>query len=499
MLHTLIPSRSTACIALVFLLAGKDVKAEGDHPAPVKEPWFGIHVVDEHTGRGVPLIELRTVNDIRFVTDNAGWIAFLEPGLMNREVWFTISGPGYGKEKDGFGNAGARATPVAGGTTTIKLHRTNIAERVGRSTGQGMYRDSELLGLPVPVPNLSAGVMGQDSARVSPYHDRLFWLWGDTNVPQYPLGTFHTTAATTPLDIDPRQGIKYEYLMDPADPGKARQMFPRNKPGAIWLHGLFTVTDEAGKEVLLAQWSRHQELSKVDEQGIARFNDERGVFESAVDIDVKETWRLPIGNAVKLTFAEGSFVYFAEPFCHTRVKATLKDALNPASYEALRYDTVATKWLWQRDLAPTTQEDEAVMLRKGLMPRKDARYVFADVGTGKHVRLHAGGIQPIEGGKFILIGEQIGNKGDPSAFGEVWFAEARSIGGPWDKAVKVATHPGYSFYNPVLHTSLAGGIYFEGTYSVTFSGNPFPQMRYDYNQLLYRLDLGDERLKDVLK
>ena len=29
----------------------------------VKPPYFGIHVIDEATGRGIPLIEMRTVND----------------------------------------------------------------------------------------------------------------------------------------------------------------------------------------------------------------------------------------------------------------------------------------------------------------------------------------------------------------------------------------------------------------------------------------------------
>ena len=67
--------------------------------------WFGMHVVDAATGNGVPLVELRTVNDIRLVTDNAGWIAFKEPGLMNREVFFHVSGPGIEVTKDGFGFA----------------------------------------------------------------------------------------------------------------------------------------------------------------------------------------------------------------------------------------------------------------------------------------------------------------------------------------------------------------------------------------------------------
>ena len=37
-------------------------------------------------------------------------------------------------------------------------------------------------------------------------------------------------------------------------------------------------------------------------------------------------------------------------------------------------------------------------------------------------------------------------------------------------------------------------IYFEGTYTNSFSGNPFKTPRYDYNQMMYRLDLADPRL-----
>jgi len=37
-------------------------------------------------------------------------------------------------------------------------------------------------------------------------------------------------------------------------------------------------------------------------------------------------------------------------------------------------------------------------------------------------------------------------------------------------------------------------IYFEGTYSSTFEGKVEPTPRYDYNQMMYRMDLADERL-----
>src|SRR5688572_20568625 len=110
--------------------------------------YFKIHVIDEQTGRGVPLIELRTVNSISHWTDSGGLIAFREPGLMDREVFFHVQGHGYTYPKDFFDNRGVKLTPRAGGSAAIKVQRVNIAERLYRSTGQGIYRDTLLLGEP---------------------------------------------------------------------------------------------------------------------------------------------------------------------------------------------------------------------------------------------------------------------------------------------------------------------------------------------------------------
>jgi hypothetical protein len=59
--------------------------ASPQQPA-VEHPYFGVHVVDEATGRGVPLVELKTVNENSHWTDSEGWIAFDEPDLMDEEV-----------------------------------------------------------------------------------------------------------------------------------------------------------------------------------------------------------------------------------------------------------------------------------------------------------------------------------------------------------------------------------------------------------------------------
>ena len=85
-----------------------------------------------------------------------------------------------------------------------------------------------------------------------------------------------------------------------------------------------------------------------------------------------------------------------------------------------------------------------------------------------------------------------------SFLGEVWYAEADTPLGPWVYARKIVTHDDYSFYNPKQHPIFDqdGGriIFFEGTYTTTFSGNKDPTPRYDYNQVMYQLDLADPRL-----
>jgi hypothetical protein len=99
-------------------------------------------------------------------------------------------------------------------------------------------------------------------------------------------------------------------------------------------------------------------------------------------------------------------------------------------------------------------------------------------------------------GRWIMIFVQ---EGGASYLGEVWYAEADAPTGPWGAAVKVASHERYSFYNPKHQPMFDkdGGrfIFFEGTYTHTFSGNPDATPRYDYNQMMYKLDLAHPRLK----
>ena len=88
--------------------------------------------------------------------------------------------------------------------------------------------------------------------------------------------------------------------------------------------------------------------------------------------------------------------------------------------------------------------------------------------------------------------------GGSSMLGEAWYLEAPRPEGPWINAVKILTHKNYSFYNPLQHPEMTTPddphLYFEGTYTKMFSGNEVPTPYYDYNQVMYRINLKDPRL-----
>ncbi len=174
--------------------------AHAQTPSPV---WFAIRVVDAETGHGVPLVELETVNHQRFYTDSNGLVAFHEPGLMDRQIFFHVRSHGYEYPKDSFAYHGVRLKTAPGTEEVLKLKRLNIAERLYRVTGAGIYRDSRLLGRSAPIeqPLLNGSVFGSDSVVTAVYRGKLHWFWGDTNRPSYPLGNFHVPFATSLLPV----------------------------------------------------------------------------------------------------------------------------------------------------------------------------------------------------------------------------------------------------------------------------------------------------------
>ena len=137
-------------------------------------------------------------------------------------------------------------------------------------------------------------------------------------------------------------------------------------------------------------------------------------------------------------------------------------------------------------------------MKRELTKEKRATCDLIDIESGKTLTPHGGTVYWNDyRNKWIMIAVQQG--GTTSYLGEVWYTEADTPAGPWRYARKVVTHDAYSFYNPKHHPYFdqAQGrhIYFEGTYTHTFSGSKEQATpRYDYNQIMYRLDLADPRL-----
>jgi len=486
---------------------------------------FGIHIIDEATGRGVPLVELELVNHAIYISDSAGWVAFNEPGLLNARVFFTVRSHGYEFAKDGFGFAGKTLETTPGGSATLKIKRINIAERMCRLTGGGIYRDSILLGQPTPLqePLLNGQVFGQDGAVAAIYHGRAYWFWGDTSRPSYPLGHFGTAGATVELpngrSLDPAHGINFEYFV--SDAGFSRPMFSIKKSFAVmvWIGGLAVVPDAEGTDRLVAYYAVMKSLNEKVEHGLAVFNDSTQAFEPVVQYPIDEKWRFPGGHPIRVDHGGSAWLLFNNPWPSVRAPARLDALCDPACYEAftclepgVRYANKKNQidrdangnivWGWKANTDPVSQVEEIEMIAAGFLHANESWHQLRDAATGKEVLLHAGSVR---WNKFcncwILIGHQRG--GSSSNLGEVWYAEADAPTGPWRQAVKIVTHDKYSFYNVVHHDFLdtEGGrfIHFEGTYSTTFSGAKYPTPWYDYNQILYRLDLNDPRLKPARK
>ncbi len=294
--------------------------------AVAEEKPFEISVVDSVTGRGVPLVELETMDRRLYVTDSAGRVAFNEPGQMGVPVWFSMRSHGYEFPKDGFGMTGMRFTPRAGEKALVKTKRLNIAERRVRLTGQGIYRDTVLLGEkpPLAAPLTNGGVVGQDSVQAVMYRGKIFWLWGDTMRLSYPLGNFRTACAWSEFPwkggLSAFQGVDFHYYAG-AD-GFAKEMCPLDgKEGVVWLFGLCVVRDDAGAEKLVAHYARRAGLEKVFEHGIVVFNDEKEIFERAATLPLEEKWRFPRGRATPVRDGGTDYIYFGDAGLCIRVSA----------------------------------------------------------------------------------------------------------------------------------------------------------------------------------
>ena len=427
-----------------------------------------IEITDSECGWPVPLVELKTTHGVKLVSDNAGIVAFDLPELLGRETWLEVRSHGYSIAADGFGMRGVRFTPQEGGSHQIKVKRENIARRLGRLTGAGLFAESIKCGLPAGMEE--SGVLGSDSVQNAVYRGKLFWAWGDTNLAHYPLGIFDMTSATTAVQpltsFEPPLRLGFDYFRD--DKSRVRGVAKMPGAGPTWLDGYVSLPDKSGTEHLVATYIKVRNYLEAYECGLCVWDDTTSAFRQervlwTKSAETPERPPVPGGHpALWKDEAGRGWVYFGNPLPVLRC---------PATFEAWQD---ASTW---EPLSPQVS--------------------LVDAAGGAPVTQHTGSMA-WNAFRNCWVTVFMQAKGKPSAFGELWYAEAPAPLGPWGKAVKILTHGNYTFYNPRIHPEITPDgspiLLFEGTYTAEFADRPEPTARWNYNQVLYRLDLDDPAL-----
>jgi hypothetical protein len=468
--------------------------------------YFIIRVVDQSTGRGVPMVELRTQSERLYITDSNGIIAFDDEDLMGQPVTFKLFSHGY----EGSSEDGLVLNVKKGESTTIPIIRMNIAERLYRVTGQDIYGESRKAGIPFPIRHqaLNGKVMGQDTFIEAFYNGRLYWFWGDTFVPAGFNGGASGAISELPQKggLDPDKGIDLTYFVNTDGQSKAMCAVPG--PGLKWIDWLVVLKDKNMKEQLYAKYSVAQTLDKAYERGIAKFNDSLEAFEPVVRI---EKWLDKVhssGHPQRILQGNDEYIYIFDRYGIERVRADVNDLINPESYEHFTcfekgsmYTNSSEKierdennnviYSWKKATEAMAPSKQNRLVSDGKLSPEECWFRPVDIVTGKEVSLVISSVfWNSFRKKWIMLAQEY--------FGGVWFLEADTPTGPWLYARKVAEHRNYDFYNvgqhPLFDKENGRLIYFEGTYTLGFSGAKTPTPLYNYNQVMYRLALDDSRL-----
>jgi hypothetical protein len=478
--------------------------------AEERDNYFIIKVIDDETGRGVPMVEFKTTSHCRYYSDSHGIIAFHEPSLMSQQVYFEVFSHGYECEKDRFDNHGVLLQTTPGDSAVVKIKRLNIAERLYRITGQDIYGASACLGRPIPITRsgLNGKVLGQDTFIETVHKGKIYWFWGDTFGPAYFNGSASGATSELPGNggLDPNVGIDLTYFVDST--GFSKPMCPIPGPGLVWIDWLVTVPDGKGGEKLYAKFSRTKTLGEDYERGIAVFNDSLEMLEKVVRVDAWLDKVHSSGHPLRVRVDNHEYIYIMDRYGFERVLADSQHITNAASYEhftclatGVKFDSIASildrnangqlVYDWKPATDALSRKQQAQLVSSGKVKHVEGLWQSQDVESGRPVAIDPVSVFWNDYRKcWIMLAYEY--------CGSVWYFEGDTPIGPWVFGQKIVSHESYDFYNVGQHPLFDqdGGrvIYFEGTYTTGFSGNTNPTPLYDYNQMMYRLSLDDSRL-----
>ena len=470
---------------------------------PGKNACMTVRVFDKRTSRGIALVTLALPAGEQ-TTDSQGILAYCNPDKMGA-LSVPVSSHGYAPR-----TVSLQAIP--GGSAEIELESTYAGERLYRITGQGTYRDSLLLGLSIPVQNgaLNGQVVGQDSVISAVYKNKVFWTWGDTDNVSYALGSFSSPAATSLLPgaggLHPNRGVDLTYLGNPTGfvSGSVSDIAPAGNP--TWIGAMVAVPDSAGNEKLFASFSKPDNKMAPLKNGLIMFDDTAQRFKAVIEDYPLQGDNYPAGGqAFKFDNPDRAYAYFKGG--KLRIPATAEAMVDRSKYEVftpfidaqntqLDRSGNSLQYKWRKGGSGLSMIDAAVT-NAGLDAGQKLDGHMRSIDSGGGIGMSSTSISWNEyRGRFVMIGQH--KFGSPSTFGEIWYAEGDTPMGPWVDARKVVSHNDYTFYNPYTHPYLSTDkgrhVYFEATYTSSFSSAPVITPLYNYNQMMYRVDVDDARL-----
>ena len=473
--------------------------------------YYAIKVVDGATGRGVPQVDLVMTDGKRYTTDSGGTVAFNRSGSMNTADAFVVETYGY---KLASGTA-VTLTPVLGQSGTVTLARTQSAERAYRETGVNKFAQTVAVGgaSPVAYPGTGApgNVFGQDSGLTAVYKGKLYEFWGDTGRDLNNDGKddgayaakYHTTGGIIDLPanggVDPAQGENINYLLN--SDGTLKEMFPTangfNGP-LVWASSPMVTQDANGNEKMVIGFSSINGLGQATQSGFAVWNDTTQQFTVASTYTPNPPVA-PGQNAVLTSFNGVSYYVIPNGSSFLRVKNTYADLTNINGYEVytplkagrvlakdtflglthviakadINYDAGGNVvWSWQPNTTVLNGFDYDNLNTNGYVPTAQNPFkFFKDVDGSGTVSFSSSALAYNDYLKsWTLIGQQTFGT---SAFGEIWYASAKSLTGPWTLSRKIQTNSqtngvndAYTFYNLIQHPEYSRDgkyLYYEGT------------------------------------
>lgn len=400
------------------------------------------------------------------MTDSNGIVAFYDPAFMlscdtidsghvgtSRPVWFTVSADGYEYTEGGMWG-GLNVDVRCGGKTTIKVERRNIAERLYRVTGLGIYRDTIMAGLASQVPGLTArfvmekglltqgSAVGQDSVMTAIHRGRMYWFYGDTNRPDNVLGNFHATGAVMPvpgspeLQYDIEHGLNLTYFVNGSFVKSVAPIAPLNQP--TWIHDVISlIHPTTGEEQLLATYLKPAVNGHLETRGLLRWNDRMQQFDKLREIDSKfqNVWPTDGGHAL---VADG-VLYFGQPYPMVRTRATVHGYLQLDSYQAYTplipgtsaHDIDRVKlerdangkliYSWKTNTSPLSAWQYLELIGKGEIKQEEAYYMqMRSVDDGRTIWAH-GGTVAWNNYRNCYVMIFVEGDGKTSFLGDLWY------------------------------------------------------------------------------